>query len=291
MAFQTVVVASEYIYRFQPGVNHGQGLYFEANDVTLTKPGSDIPSDDFLRIETHYPSGEELYNSLIRFKGIEDVVGDLRVIDAYLTMTFYQEPYPQPWVNAIVDTYAMQKPFSIFNADWYNYDTAAPWELPGAQDLSDRGDTYFSTDMGPRNQVTFYHDGDNFDFQLPLDLVRSWINDPESNHGVLMAMDPIQQVSVDFYSSNYAADLSYRPLLTIIAVEGCDKIPADIDDDCYVNERDLFLLSEQWLSCDGGTADIVDTGDGCVNLLDYALFASQWLMCSEPGVAACTWPN
>ena len=291
LAFQTLVVADEFVYHFQQGVDNGQGVYFEANDVTITRPGSLIRPNQYLRIETNYPTGLETHNSLIRFNGIEDTIKDLRVVNAYLTLTYHDDGIAQPWVNAIIDTYSMLKHYSHINADWTNYDTGLPWAQAGAQGLTDRGDTYTSTDMGPRNFSTIYHSGDKYEFVLPADLVQSWINDPDSNQGILMAMDDIQQVSAEFYSCNYTVDLSYRPLLTIIAVEGCDKIPADINDDCYVNEYDLYLMSAQWLECTGGSADIVDGGDGCVNLLDYALLSAQWLKCSAPGDASCTWPN
>jgi len=291
MAFQTLVVAGEYVYYFQQGVDNGQGVYFEANDVTLTRTGLNEPGDDYLRIETEYLTGRELFNSVIRFNGIETNLQDFRVVRAYITLTFYDIGSYQPWQNSIVNTYPMLKHFSDENANWTDYDTGLPWELDGAQGLTDRGDSYEVTDMGTRNATLKYHEGQKFEFELPPSLVRSWISDPASNQGVLMAMDPDYTVSVNFYSCDYAGDLSYRPLLMIIAAEGCEKIPADINDDCYVNSVDLYLMKQQWLLCDGGSADIVDGGDGCVNLLDFALLAAHWLKCSAPGDASCLWPN
>ena len=71
--------------------------------------------------------------------------------------------------------------------------------------------------------------------------------------------------------------------------EKCGSIPADLNNDCYVTQVDLWIMYEQWLDCEGGTADIYDDGDGCVNLLDFNVFAGQWLQCSVPRTSLCTW--
>jgi len=290
MAFQTLVVAGEYVYYFRQGVDLGQGVYFEANDVTIGNT-TIYPGDDYLRVET--PSiGLEKYNSLIRFRGIERQLGNLRVIRAYLTLTFYNYGL-QNSNEAIIKTQALLKPFldDRTKCTWTQYNTGLPWETPGAQGATDRDGNYTTTNLGPHSMFDPYTSGEKFSFEIPAGVVQQWVSSPATNHGVLLSMQTTQLTWAQFYSCDYTSNLTYRPLLTVLAAAGCEKIPADINDDCYVNEYDLYLMSEQWLLCDGGSADIVDGGDGCVNLLDYALLSAQWLKCSVPGEASCLWPN
>jgi len=292
MAFQTLVVAEAYVYYFQQGVDYGQGVYAEANDVTIGNSAF-LPADDYLRVEAIGLA--EKYNTLLRFRGIEKNLTNLRVVSAFLTLTFHNYGL-QNSNPAIINVHSLFKPFSDDDTkcNWTNYDTGLSWEAPGAQGLTDRSSIYTTTDLGPHSMFLPYETGWTYVFEIPVSEVRRWVNSPESNHGVLLAMKTSQATPAEFFSCEYVGvlgDLSRRPLLTIIAADGCDKIPADINDDCYVNEYDLNLMREQWLLCDGGSADIVDAGDGCVNFLDYALLAAQWLKCSDPGNATCLWPN
>ncbi|MCP4709926.1 MAG: DNRLRE domain-containing protein [Planctomycetes bacterium] len=290
MAFQTLVVAGEYVYYFRQGVDNGQGVYFEANDVTI---GNQVTyyGDNYLRAEAYSP-GAEKYNSLIQFNGIEKQLGSMRVIRAYLTLTFYNYGL-QNSVEAIIKTQALLKPFSDdrTRCNWTQYDTGLLWEASGAQGETDRDSNYTTTYMGPHSMFDYYRDGMNVVCEIPAGVVQQWINAPATNHGLLLSMQTTQYTWAQFYSCDYTTNLTYRPLLTVFAAEGCDKISADINDDCYVDKYDLYLMSNQWLECNGGSADIVDDGDGCVNLVDYALLAAQWLKCSAPGEPLCTWPN
>jgi glucuronoarabinoxylan endo-1,4-beta-xylanase len=87
-----------------------------------------------------------------------------------------------------------------------------------------------------------------------------------------------------------------------VALSNCDSVLAadhgltsDIYPDCYVNYKDLKIITDYWLNteCDlyGGCegADFEPT-NGIVNFFDLSTFAEQWLWCNNPEDAGCT-PN
>ena len=70
----------------------------------------------------------------------------------------------------------------------------------------------------------------------------------------------------------YQIDGDY-PKLCALAV---DHISADYDYDTYVNQNDLIILSDQWLTSDDYVPTDLDS-DGYVNLNDLAIFARYWM--------------
>jgi O-glycosyl hydrolase len=64
-------------------------------------------------------------------------------------------------------------------------------------------------------------------------------------------------------------------------------LPADLTGDCYVNYKDLKVISDYWLktgcgdynNCDG--ADFKPR-DGIVNFFDFSDFAKEWMQCNNP---------
>jgi hypothetical protein len=50
----------------------------------------------------------------------------------------------------------------------------------------------------------------------------------------------------------------------------------------------MVVLAGQWLSDTGGSADIYDSGDDRVDLSDFGLLQTQWLLCSDPTNPDCT---
>jgi GH35 family endo-1,4-beta-xylanase len=67
---------------------------------------------------------------------------------------------------------------------------------------------------------------------------------------------------------------------------------SDLDGDCYVNYKDLKIITDNWLridcaepdNCEG--ADFEPT-DGVVDLYDFSDFAVQWLQCNNPEDTNC----
>jgi len=96
-------------FKFQEDVDHGQGVYKDCNDVTINKPGT-VPIAElspYIYINTDYATSREWYNTLIRFDHLANYLPEqglsLEVVEAYLTLTFYNDGSYQPAVEAEVE--------------------------------------------------------------------------------------------------------------------------------------------------------------------------------------------
>jgi glucuronoarabinoxylan endo-1,4-beta-xylanase len=71
-------------------------------------------------------------------------------------------------------------------------------------------------------------------------------------------------------------------------------LASDINSDCYVNYKDLTLITDCWLINDRvefSECQDADLDMQCdINLIDFAMFAEQWLQCNNPEDPCCT-PN
>jgi glucuronoarabinoxylan endo-1,4-beta-xylanase len=83
-----------------------------------------------------------------------------------------------------------------------------------------------------------------------------------------------------------------------VALSNCDSVlvagyglTSDIQPDCYVNYKDLKIITDYWLNtecdlygdCEG--ADFEPDGD--VDFVDFSRFAEQWLWCNNPNDEDC----
>jgi glucuronoarabinoxylan endo-1,4-beta-xylanase len=70
------------------------------------------------------------------------------------------------------------------------------------------------------------------------------------------------------------------------------RLTSDIDGDCYVNYKDLKIITDYWLNDDCtepgncGGADFEPT-DSNVDLADFSRFAEQWMWCNDPENSGC----
>jgi hypothetical protein len=284
-AWAVLVQAEE--FTFQQGVDHGLGVYEGSQDVTIYDNDLAIaPSAGTLRIGALYPSGIEVYNTLIRFEGLEDVLGGLVIQDAELELTF-GVINNQQYMEAKIDTFTAGKMWDDPNANWDEANGGLPWELAGAQGDTDRLNLHSTTNMGPRDASTKYEDGQKFIYKLDPNEVMAWIDNPSANTGILMAMHPGSKTWTVFYSNESTAEEgTYRPLLRVTAF-ACLPIPGDINFDCYVNTLDLKQMVDEWLETENLTADLA--GEVIVNLEDFAVLSRNWLECSLPGDPSCDW--
>ena len=266
-------------YTFQQGVAdvaHPElGEYAGAHDVVIATTTWPASNPDRLRMK--YQSGTEQMNTLIRFEGLEvvpDMPEGMQVSSATLTLTWqYENVF---WNGATVDVYEALKVWADPNATWDDADTDAPlaWDVAGAQGTLDRGELLSSTDMGPRSfsQGIQYDDEEQFTFSLSGRLVQSWIDDPNTNLGVIMAMNGEAGSDVTFSSSEETEDVSFRPVLTI---ELCPTMGSDLNGDYYIDMFDFTILQSGWGETYG--------------MDDLALMGQQWLLCSDPDNPECTW--
>ena len=271
------------------------GIYTDGHDLTIAD--TSIPAyiqwvnNNPNRLRTKYQSGAEKFNALVRFEGIENILQERTVIEARISLTYQHENVA--WAPATIDVHPLSKTWDDPNCDWDYADkeTSLLWDVPGAQhDPNDRGALISSTAMGYRAGYPVwiqYDDGKQYHFPLSGEILERWINEPESNNGVIIIMNHAAATDVTF-SSNEDSDSTTHPMLT---VETCMTIPADINRDCYVEFDDLEILAGQWLQEPGiPSADIApEGGDNIVDMLDFALLANQWLACSDPSNENCLW--
>jgi hypothetical protein len=90
---------------------------------------------------------------------------------------------------------------------------------------------------------------------------------------------------------------SSSPLNCADALTADYGLASDIYPDCYVNYKDLKVMTDYWMNTECGTYDDCEGADfeptdGSVNLLDLSRFAEQWLWCNDPADSDCTqnWP-
>jgi len=267
-------------YTFQQGVAdvaHPElGVYEGAHDVTITESTSWLNTfgESRLRMQYTYPGGPEGYNTLIRFDNLGDSLSGLIVGTATLTLT-YRHEYEE-YVTPTIDIYPALKSWADPNATWVYADSGEgeAWQAGGAAGEEDRGDLSTSVTLPARSFMSYYDDGDRFELELDPGLVQGWIADPNSNLGLIMAMNPSAATDITFSSSQYS-ELEDRPLLTIETVP-CLAIPSDLTGDCYVNFDDYVVLSRGWQSGEYAMEDLIQ-------------MANEWLECSDPDEPRCTW--
>jgi glucuronoarabinoxylan endo-1,4-beta-xylanase len=94
--------------------------------------------------------------------------------------------------------------------------------------------------------------------------------------------------------------LPARSITTIsnVALSNCDSVlvaghglTSDIYHDCYVNYKDLKIITDYWLNteCDlYGDCEGADfEPDGNVDFVDFSRFAEQWMWCKDPDNPNC----
>ncbi|MFO7566002.1 MAG: DNRLRE domain-containing protein [Enhygromyxa sp.] len=123
---------------------------------------------------------------------IDEVRITLDVVNATDSRGFYAYPLSRDWSEA--------------HATWNDYDDALPWQAPGAKGALDR-------EAIPVGKSTARTTGEHTFLVNPA-LVQSWIDDPSSNHGILIANEANSN-GVDF-SCKEASIAAERPRLTVV---------------------------------------------------------------------------
>ena len=104
--------------------------------------------------------------------------------------------------------FAVARPWNEAEATWTQAADGVPWQMAGAQGAADRASlsllSFTPNALGARS-FSFNPDG--------LAVLQGWIDDPGSNHGLILAASTITD-GADFYSSQ-AANAASRPKLTL----------------------------------------------------------------------------
>lgn len=102
--------------------------------------------------------------------------------------------------------YSLARDWTEDGATWNEYDSSLPWQMPGARGGADR-------DATPVAKWTPLAVGTHT-FSINPSLVQSWLDDPATNHGVLIANDDNSN-GVDLRCRE-TATASDRPRLTVV---------------------------------------------------------------------------
>ncbi len=94
-------------------------------------------------------------------------------------------------------------------ATWNHYATGSPWQQPGAQGASDRGEDILGA-ISARSTGLYVINLDDDGIRL----IQRWVDDPATNHGVIIA-DYGEGDAVRF-DSRHVSTASQRPKLTIV---------------------------------------------------------------------------
>ncbi|MGQ9585404.1 MAG: DNRLRE domain-containing protein [Anaerolineae bacterium] len=112
-----------------------------------------------------------------------------------------QDPEPR---NMTVNAYKVLRPWTEMGATWNQANAGVNWNLPGCNGVSDRELTAAAT-------VVVNAPNASYDFDIT-SMVQGWMDDPASNHGVLLVGSG-STVTYEFYSSEWSDPLVYPTLL------------------------------------------------------------------------------
>ena len=188
----------------------------------------------------------------------------------------------------------LNKPWSEAEVSWLQAANGSPWQSPGAQGEQDAGEAIgeFATPTRGWNTVRLDAAG--------IAVVQSWINAPETNHGVIMD-DPGNSTDSITFNAAQSTTTQNRPKLTLFHTtqtqnragdfnfdnqlnahdidalhasihKGVEDPIFDVDGNSVVDQADVDFLLENLLSTTSGDANL----DGLVNFADFLLLSAAF---------------
>jgi len=152
--------------------------------------------------------------------------------------------------------YQLLAPWIETEATWNQSAAATSWQLAGARGALDRSTTVLGTvSASSTGSYTFSLNSSG------LAVVQAWIDDPNSNHGLIIADSSVTN-GLDILSRE-TATITQRPKLTI----AYSQAPQDTDGDGVPDAEDAFPDDPtEWSDADadgtGDNADLDDDNDG-----------------------------
>ena len=239
-----------HIYQFQQGRDlNGNGVYSDACDIAIDDPNRNDPTDaDRLRVRYYSNWNDEVHSSLIRFGGTENEVSFflqgqyMAILSASVTLTYQDEQ--RSYVPADIDIYPITQYWS--DADWFYAQFGQLWTEDGAKhQYDDRGENMDPPNldgyMGYRDFIDRYPDNTPYEFYLDTDVVLDWIENPSTNYGFIVTMNPDRNTSCTFSSSEDPCE-EYRPLLTIV-MSAANAVP-DVFGETLQDACDILAIAD-----------------------------------------------
>jgi len=195
-------------------ITYRQGLngYSDMIDTKLNRYNQDT-SYEGQYLEVRYYAGHEDVNSLLKFEGLSLPAGQT-VESAQIKI--YVDNVTTTWAVDYIRLYEAKRDWAT-DATWNEADPTndVAWQSAGAQGSNDRGALQSQTlmeNISTNSYVTF---------NLSADLVQSWIDNPQTNYGVMFVANISASTvlaQTTFKSSEYTTYEERRPTLIIETV-------------------------------------------------------------------------
>lgn len=185
------------------------------NTVTVTLRDSDIQDsylDSDFSGENFATAGRlkmkfETKRPILKFNVEQYLPIGSQIVSAILQLRTTHDRYPAEPVRALkVEVYGLKRHWEGNAVTWNHATASVRWQTPGADD------TVFDRDLVPVDSRTVDRINADYAFNVTA-LVQRWINDPTSNHGLLL-IGREQSVEYRFYSTE-ELNTAFRPHLVI----------------------------------------------------------------------------
>jgi len=174
-------------------------------DAYIREFSADTPHglETTLQVDGSEPSGSETDMSIVLGWDISSIPADAIVQSASIELEVTNPS------SGSYTCYSLLAPWNQSEVTWNQASSGVAWTVPGASSASDRGSQPVCTvSAGSTGSMTV---GLNSDGLL---LVQNWINNPSSNHGIIIA-SPTTADGADFHSSESSTAIA-RPKLNVI---------------------------------------------------------------------------
>jgi PKD repeat protein/murein DD-endopeptidase MepM/ murein hydrolase activator NlpD len=199
-----------------------------------------------LQVDGSEPSGSETDMSIVLGWDISSIPNDATALSAEMQLEVTNAS------GGSYTCYSLLTSFSQSEVNWNQASSGTPWNTPGASSGSDRGSqsvcTVAASSTGSLT-VSLNSDG--------LSLVQDWINNPSSNHGMIIA-SPTTSDGADFHSSESSTVLA-RPKLDVIYT-----VPTVPD-----NMEPVAGFTSSCSELDCNFTDTSTDGDGSITARDW----------------------
>jgi hypothetical protein len=148
---------------------------------------------------------------LVRWALPTDDLATREILSAKIVLFVQENPYDRQ-DHQQVGVFPLKRAWEPSEVTWQQASLSVNWALEGAQGTED---IVFPAAAEAEARA---EDRYRVEFQLPLDLVKQWVSNPLSNHGVLIKFtDDRPDLSLHFYPSETPAkDQEMRPTLEIV---------------------------------------------------------------------------
>jgi len=284
------------VFKFQYGTDVGEQTYDGTVD-SYPKENSPTAYGSHSGYNTMYirtTGGGIGISSLIKWADIENYLPtDLPVQSARIGLTIQS-----PVHGLDISIAQMLKPWNGSALNWLIDGMGNSWAAAGAQGSTANGGIPADRALGNLDTVVVSATaaaGDILWFDVMPSVVQGWIDNPASNHGVLVYGSNQTQanwmIALSGVTEGLINGFNQRPILEVSLGQepvycgdsGTWYLPTDFNKDCYTNLEDYAIFAELWLKC----PNIADPNCNDPFKTNLGLFLFDWLKCTDPVNLEC----